>query len=315
MFGILLSARTVLTFWQFFLSIDWCMWLLLLLLSMTTCACMGASSQELRGQRRSLSFKSAGRAHSIDVYTPPDYESSQARYSALHVLHGLGQSHLSQRGYKDLLLRLEESGIQMIVVFHDGQFRSFWSDSLDREPYLEDAPRVAASTDLLNSVAHVDANFRTVPQRENRVLLGFSMGAFGAYVTSLRNTEVFAAVMPVDGGFYRDLAELTERHAFIARDVYSDNASYFERWAPFTLTEDRRDVLRNGRLDFFFINGRESFFRETTFELIKKLRDSVGVPVDSLVHFEALECGHDLVCFVASDTFTRALAWLHNYCT
>ena len=61
----------------------------------------------------------------------------------------------------------------MIWVFPDGQTNSFYGDAFDGHKQVH--------SHIINEVLpHVDAQYRTIAQREFRAMEGFSMGGFGA---------------------------------------------------------------------------------------------------------------------------------------
>ena len=92
----------------------------------------------------------------------------------------------------------------MIVVIPDGWTRlgcSQWVDSPvggNFEQYL-----------LHDVVAHVDDNYRTLPDPASRGVLGFSSGGCGAWNLASRNPDIFGAVAMLSGDSFLDMTHKT----------------------------------------------------------------------------------------------------------
>jgi S-formylglutathione hydrolase FrmB len=122
------------------------------------------------------------------VQLPPSYAGGEARYPALYVLHGLFEDHgfWERRGLAAFTQEGWKAGDlpEMVVVTVNGG-RSFFMNGLAGN--YEDM----VAGDL---VAHVEATYRVRPGRENRSLLGISMGGYGALRIALVRPEIFGAV-------------------------------------------------------------------------------------------------------------------------
>ncbi|RYY96792.1 MAG: esterase family protein [Chitinophagaceae bacterium] len=144
----------------------------------------------------------------VSIYLPPGYEKGNGRYPVLYYLHGFTWSDsnlVATDHYNDLFDKAIASGaIRPVIVvmpnantLYGGSFYSNspltgnWSDFTARE-----------------LVGWVDAQFRTIPQREARGLAGHSMGGYGAIKTAMLYPSVFSAVYalsPAVLGFGREL--------------------------------------------------------------------------------------------------------------
>jgi S-formylglutathione hydrolase FrmB len=58
-------------------------------------------------------------------------------------------------------------------------------------------------------VSYVDANFRTIPERDSRAVFGYSSGGFGAWHLGSRNPDVFGAVAMLSADSYFELSHLS----------------------------------------------------------------------------------------------------------
>lgn len=137
---------------------------------------------------------------SIDyaVYLPPGYQDSDRSYPSLYLLHGRGDTMAAwQQVTGDLDELINAGEIQpMVVVMPDAPWNdrgNWYTDS----QYTGTAPagpgqpvETAFTRDL---VAHIDATYRTVPDRAARAVGGYSMGGAGALRFTLARQDVFSA--------------------------------------------------------------------------------------------------------------------------
>lgn len=135
------------------------------------------------------------------VYTPPGYDSDQSqRYSVLYLQHGWGENETawSNQGRANLIMDnlIAEGKIKpfLIVMTYGmtnevsfGELREF-----DIIPF---------QTVLLDELMpYIDANFRTLANRDNRAMAGLSMGGMETRTITLANPEVFSYVALFSGG-------------------------------------------------------------------------------------------------------------------
>ncbi len=149
---------------------------------------------------------STGTSRRAFVYTPPGYDADQAkRYPVLYLQHGWGEDETawSNQGHANLIMdnMIAEGKIApfMIVMTYGmtndirpgggGGMRNFQIDGFE--------------TVLLKElIPYVDANFRTLPDINNRAMAGLSMGGMETRTISLRNPDVFAYYGLLSGGTY-----------------------------------------------------------------------------------------------------------------
>jgi putative tributyrin esterase len=142
--------------------------------------------------RTAQTFPSALGDTRYALILPEDYEQSARRYPVIYLLHGIG-------GHEDEWLngsRIADyaAGRNVILVAPDAAQRCY-VDSADGASLCE----TMVARDL---VAWLDANFRTLPQREGRALMGLSMGGYGALYLSLRHPATFGAAAALSGAFH-----------------------------------------------------------------------------------------------------------------
>jgi enterochelin esterase-like enzyme len=139
-----------------------------------------------------LQFSSAilGRTVNYAVYLPPDYRISSRRYPVVYLLHGYTDSEYAwvQFGEVNLAADRAIAGREippLIIVMPDGGVT--W--------YINDFQNNVRYEDMFvdEFVPHIDATYRTRPDKEFRGVAGQSMGGWGALMFAMRHPDKFAA--------------------------------------------------------------------------------------------------------------------------
>ena len=135
------------------------------------------------------------------VYLPPGYKASK-HYPVLYLLHGMPGKPEVFVDIANLDVRLDNLLSQgqvrpMIMVFPDGRINgSVYSDS-----EWANTPSGAYANSVLDVVKNVDQRFSTIRNRQNRVIGGFSAGAYGAINIALHHLPVFGSAQVWSGYF------------------------------------------------------------------------------------------------------------------
>ena len=172
----------------------------LLCLSWPCVATHAAGRQETtRFHSPSLEGNAAGDppTRSAQVYLPPTYDRTEKRYPVLYLLHGTGVDEHSFDGIRsvaDNLIR-ERLMEEFIIVAANGQ--SKYAVSFYENSELNGNHRDYIVQDLVN---HIDATYRTVPERDSRGVAGHSTGGYGALLFGMKHPDVFGAVYSYSGG-------------------------------------------------------------------------------------------------------------------
>jgi putative tributyrin esterase len=202
-----------------------------LLLALLLCACSRTSSPAptptsapaaapaQKGTVSTHSFHSdaLGVDKSYLVYLPVGYDASTARYPVVYMLHGLGGDENNWVKYGHADAAADALGLEAIIVFPDGD-SSFYANSVtsfdydtcvatgkgvygrvrDNATFCVRTPRYEDYI-VKDLVKHVDATYRTIPERRARGLSGNSMGGFGALQLALRHPDVFGSAVSHSG--------------------------------------------------------------------------------------------------------------------
>lgn len=145
----------------------------------------------------------------FNVYTPPSYDSSSQSYPVIYVLHGLnGNEYNYINGFSTnsffssssgSLAGLIDSGLadEAILVFVNGGARSFyddWDNTTGNGPNSS-FPILSETVIMQDVIPFVDANFRTIPNRNGRAIEGFSMGGRGAIKFAFTYPDQFCSTI------------------------------------------------------------------------------------------------------------------------
>jgi len=169
--------------------------------------------------------KSLGRRRPLRVYTPPGYDKDvEARYPVLYLFHGSGDNEATWTsfGHAHLIadnLLAQGKAKAMIIAMTDG--------------HAVVGPEARAKNvemfgnDLLEDVMpFVEANYRTKNDREQRAIVGLSMGGGQSLTVGLNHLERFAWV----GGFSSALRNPETTVASALADPAATNAKLKLLW-------------------------------------------------------------------------------------
>lgn len=127
------------------------------------------------------------------VVTPPGYDENPDKlYPVVYFLHGYWatpQVYQESKAFDAAVTQAAAAGNEVIMVIPDGHSRqkgAIYSSG----PTVGDYETFVAR-DLVN---WVDANYRTLPVRESRGLVGHSMGGYGTIRIAMKHPEVFSSI-------------------------------------------------------------------------------------------------------------------------
>lgn len=190
------------------------------------------------------------------IYLPPSYElrrSATRHYPVLFLLHGdpgrpadwvqFGATSVFDTGIATGVLP------ETILVMPDGNGHvtaaTQWADRFDGRDRIEDA--------LLELVEAVDLEYRTIPDRDHRLIAGLSSGAFGAANIAARHPDVFGIAMSFSGYFVA------------TGPVFGGISTYIRVNSPYYLVQDQpsarsvRYILVVGNHDPYYLQANQAF--------------------------------------------------------
>ncbi len=131
------------------------------------------------------------------VYTPADYMTSKKKYPVMYLQHGGGEDETGwwNQGRANFILDnliAKGEATPMIIVMDKGYANN---PEFTREQNANLFNRVVVE----ELVPAIDANFRTLADRENRAIAGLSMGGGQAVSIGFQNLDMFANVGSFSG--------------------------------------------------------------------------------------------------------------------
>jgi enterochelin esterase-like enzyme len=212
------------------------------------------------------------------AYLPPGYNPSR-RYPVFYLLHGMPGRPQVFIDIANMDVRLDNQLSQghlqpMILVFPDGRIGgSTYSDS-----EWANTPAGQYESYVLDVVGDVDHRFATMAHRKDRVIAGFSAGAYGAINISLHHRSTFASVEAWSGYFMQTPSGVFAHAATRVLDYNS----------PFVYAAKLGTTVAADRLRVFMFVGRGDEASRQIVPMANALRRT-GVSVS----FAIYRGGHD----------------------
>lgn len=202
------------------------------------------------GHLQWVDFYSPALARQADylVYLPTGYDPAH-RYPVFYLLHGSPgrpQAYINIVNINARLDNLIRSArvTPMILVFPDGRIDgNTFSDS-----EWTNTPAGRYEDYVLDVVRDVDRRFPTVPDRDARIIGGYSAGAFGALNVTLHHLAVFASFEAWSGPFAEARSGVFA-HASGAQIAHYSPLDYTPSLAPVIARFPLQGFLYGGRLD------------------------------------------------------------------
>jgi S-formylglutathione hydrolase len=177
--------------------------------------------------------------HTIYVYLPPSYSTSEKRYPVAYYLPGYGDAAMIGFRLPEGMDSLIESGQveEMIIVVAGGDSRAGGS-------FYVNSPVTGNWEDYIveDVVGYVDGNFRTLPQVESRGITGHSMGGFGALNIAMHRPDMFSAVYSMSPGLF-DENGLAESFMFANERIITNFVNYEKELASLSFEDAQKRML------------------------------------------------------------------------
>lgn len=184
--------------------------------------------------------------HHIRIVLPSDYYSNPTkRYPVLYLLNGSDQNADAAtyfNGYDKV-----DSNAGMIYVIPDGGTRSWYSNWLN-----QNSPAGAQRWEnfhINQVIPFIDANLRTMADKQHRAIAGISMGGFGAVRYAERHPDLFSQVASFSGDLDMSRMSADLRTAVVTSlTTYPPAVGSDDLWGtpyPFSVNPPYSDVLWN----------------------------------------------------------------------
>jgi len=168
------------------------------------------------------------------VYLPPDYEKDSTKhYPAVYVLTGFtgrGKMLLNDHAFTPTLAErmdklIAENKIQPMIVAMPDCFTYYGGSQ-----YTNSTATGRYEDYLIEEIVpRVDANFRTIADRDSRAVVGKSSGGYGALIHAMRHADTFGLAASHSGDCYFDYCYLPDfPKAF--RAIKGDPKKFLEKF-------------------------------------------------------------------------------------
>jgi enterochelin esterase-like enzyme len=129
------------------------------------------------------------------VYTPPGYRAGAEKYPVLYLVSGTTDTEETwfKVGRANFILDnliAQKRAVPMIVVMPYGNMLNGTPDPTT--PQAAEMYKVFSTELVDNIMPYVEANFRTIPEREKRAIAGFSRGGGQSLFAGFANLDKFA---------------------------------------------------------------------------------------------------------------------------
>jgi putative tributyrin esterase len=242
-----------------------------------------AGSQEqppLRGValERAMPSKALRGNLSFEVYLPPGYARTTARFPVVYFLHGLPASRYAFRSMRAFEEALDRTGGRAILVVPQG------ARDGDSDPeYLDWGTGRNWETAIGSELPrYVDGHFRTIANRRGRALVGLSAGGYGAVLLALHHLDSYSLMESWSGYFHP-----TNPSGTAALDLGSAAANRHASAHSFVRSL-RRAFRRRPTFFAFYVGRGDDRFRDENQRLHRELA-AARVPHE----FELYRGGHE----------------------
>jgi len=162
---------------------------------------MSSSSVE----RADFLSNTLNRTYQYNVYLPAGYAESGESYPVIYLLHGRGDTMdgwLEARTALDELIAIGAVP-PIIAVMPDmpsSERASYYVDSQYAGPLYR--PELVETAFFADLIPHIDATYRTMTNREGRLVGGYSMGGYGAMHYAMAHPQMFVGALVLSPAVY-----------------------------------------------------------------------------------------------------------------
>ena len=148
------------------------------------------------------------------VYLPPGYEENSESYPSVYCLTGFtgrGKMLLNDAAFTPNLAErmdklIAEGSIKPMIVVMPDCFTYYGGSQ-----YINSTATGNYEDYLIDEIVpFVDKNFRTVPDRNSRAVMGKSSGGYGSLIMGMRHSDVFGLICSTSGDAYFELCYLAD---------------------------------------------------------------------------------------------------------
>ena len=231
--------------------------------------CMTTMTYAAKVDTLQVASTAMGKTYKAAVVLPNSYSKSKTAFPVMYLLHG-AYGHFSDwlknTPNKKIVHSLADQ-YNMIIVMPEGETFSFYLDSpVNKESQFE--------TFITQEVIQkVDKTYRTISNRNGRVITGLSMGGHGALYLSGRHPDLFCAAGSMSGAV--DMSVMLNRDSSaqvvkLMQPVFGDKSGSTELYEQNSVLR-MADKLKSNKLPLIIDCGVDDFLIEPNRELHRRL--------------------------------------------
>lgn len=267
---------------------------------------------ELAVNTDQVSAEAPGGRNSVVVITPPDYDPAK-KYPVVYLLPGSGATEApALQWYEAGQAEQLTQGLPVITVIMGGGKVGWYTDWASQEELTQNWE----TFHLDQVVPWVDQHLSTRADREHRVIIGNSMGGYGAMRYAEQRPDLFGEAVSLSGLLDLSSDEAKQTIATGSREATGRTDSVFGNGSVTTEEQWRENdpAVRSGELKNVHVqlfagrgNGQEGdiepALKDTTVTMAREL-DSQGVDYQYTEYGQAGQCngGHEFPCWTPAAT-------------
>jgi len=213
------------------------------------------------------------------VLLPKDYDSLNAGYPVVYLLHGMGDSETAWYTGGNITYYGDANSaitLPMIFVMPSG-YNSYWVNKYNGSyPYMDM---------LVNEmVPAIDSLFRTIKDPQHRAVMGYSMGGYGAMILPAKNPGVFKTGVALSMSYRTDQQYMDESQdgwnsqwgsvfGGIGATGVARLTDYYKTNSPFHFFNKPGDPSLNGQNYYFDCGDDEENLSEPNDAIHEMLRN------------------------------------------
>ena len=135
------------------------------------------------------------------LYLPEAYHSTGESFPVIYFFHGWGGRYKSDDNAKleyEMIKSLVDK-YQVILVMWDGNIEETEPRPYNIGNHADVKYDVQMTEYFLELMTHIDSSYRTIPEKNNRGIIGFSMGGFMSYFLAGKYPDKIAAAVNMTG--------------------------------------------------------------------------------------------------------------------
>ena len=209
------------------------------------------------------------KTYNAAVVTPNSYAKGKTNYPVLYLLHGAYghfRDWLTSTPNENLVTDLADQ-YNIIIVMTEGETFSFYLDSpVNKESQFD--------TFITQEVIQkVDATYRTIANKNGRVITGLSMGGHGALYLSSKHPDLFCAAGSMSGAVDMNMMlnpDNLERTKKLLTPIFGNEVLLPATYAKYAVL-NKIDLFKANKMPLIIDCGVDDFLIETNRELHRRL--------------------------------------------